>query len=116
VGVVVGNLTDDVSAAVVAGHMWGQGSFSTTILQPMVFYNFPFAPGWELGYDQIISYDWNDSPGSGWTVPVGAVLGRTFSLGGGVGLSAGLGYYYNVVRPRGGARSTIRLNLHLLLP
>ncbi|MDJ0786600.1 MAG: hypothetical protein QNK05_07305 [Myxococcota bacterium] len=116
VGVLIGAPSENSSLALLAGHLWGQDDFSTTVIQPMFWYNPPALPGWSLGYTGAISYDWDGGAGSNWTVPLGAEISRVFALESGIGLSLGLGYYYNVVNPNGAADSTLRFSFGLVLP
>ena len=51
--------------------------FSTTTVQPIVFYNLK-SPGigdWFGGYNNSITYDWSADSGDAWTVPIGAAVG-----------------------------------------
>jgi hypothetical protein len=108
IAVLVGNLTPDISSAFIAGHLWGdENSFSTSILQPMVFYNIPGSDGWTLHYSNIISYDWSAASGNEWTVPLGLGTTKMLSLGG-VGVEPLVGYYYNVARPDGAADHVLK--------
>lgn len=117
VAVLVGNLSAQVSTAFVAGHLWGdENSFSTSILQPMVFYNLAGLPGAAISYSNTIAYDWNTSSGNSWTVPLGASISRTFALKGGTGLDMSLGYYYNVEKPQGAADSALKWAVSLIFP
>jgi hypothetical protein len=106
IGVVVGGV-GDVSIAAIAGHVWGdENGFSTSIFQPMVFYNLPEA--WTIHYNNIISYDWNATSGNEWTVPLGLGVSKTFVLKSGVGVEPALGWYYNVEQPEGAAQHAIK--------
>ena len=117
IAVLVGNLSENISTAVVGGHLWGdEMGFSTTLIQPMLFYNIPTAPGWEVNYNNTITYDWNADSGNRWTVPLGAGVGKTFALESGLGLNLGLGYYYNVEKPQGAADSLLRININFIFP
>jgi len=116
-GVLVGNPSKETSVAVVAFHVWGEeNGFSTSAMQPMVFYNFPADPSWEIAYNNVIAYDWNASSGNAWTIPMGLTLGKTFAFESGLGLNLGLGYYHNVEKPEGAADAMIRLNVNFLFP
>lgn len=86
----------------VIGHMWGEDSFSTSILQPILVYG--LGDGWYAGYNNVISYNWNAPEGSDKAlIPLGLMAGRTWVInekGTAVDLNAG---YYAVNRsPIGG--------------
>jgi hypothetical protein len=117
IAVLVGNLTETISTAFLGGHLWGQqDGFSTTILQPMFFYNMPWAPGWEIQYNNMITYDWNATSGNGWTVPLGLGVGKTIAFQSGLGLNLVAGYYHNVEKPEGAADGMVRVSVNLILP
>ena len=117
VGVLVGSLTPNVASSFIVGHLWGDGGdFSTSTLQPMIFYNFPDTPGVALAYNATISYDWKASSENRWTVPVGATLSKMFDLGGGYGLEAMAGAYWNAEKPNGAADWRINWAINVLLP
>ena len=46
----------------------------------------------------------------------GALVGRTFDMGGGYGLDLGIGPYWNVVKPDGGADWFIKFQVSVLFP
>jgi len=116
VAVLVGNISDSISTAFIAGHVWGdENGFSTSMVQPMVFYNLPDA--WNIQYNNMISYDWNANDSSNaWTVPIGLAVGKVFALKGGHGLDIFAGPYYNVARPDGAANWAIKWGISWLLP
>ena len=117
IAVLVGNLSENVSTAFIGGHLWGdEDGFSTSIAQPMIFYNVPGMPGVEINYNNMITYDWNADSGNRWTIPLGAGVGKTYALKSGLGLNLGLGYYYNVEKPVGAADSMLRFNLNFIFP
>ena len=115
VAVLVGDIGDHISTAFIAGHVWGnEDDFSTSMLQPMIFYNLPGA--WTIHYNNMITYDWNSESGSAWTVPLGLAVGKMVNLGGGHGLEVFVGPYYNVARPEGAADWTIKFGINWLMP
>ena len=83
----------------------------------MFFYNFESVPGLVLGYNATITANWlaGDSDET-WTLPLGFIVGKTFSLGGGYGLDLSLGPYWNAVKPEGAADWFIKFGVTLLLP
>lgn len=118
VGVLVGSLGEQVVLAGIVGHLWSyDGDFSTTTIQPMLFYNIESVPGASIGYTATITADWKaEDSGDRWTVPLGMVVGRTFDLGGGYGLDLNAGPYWNLVKPEGAADWFIKFGVTLVLP
>ena len=117
VGVLTGSISENTSASFIGGQLWGdEGGFSTSFLQPMVFYNVPGAPGWAIGFNNTIAYDWKASSGNEWTVPLGFTVGKTFDLGGGHGLDINGGPYWNVVKPEGAADFVFKFGVTWLMP
>jgi len=116
IAVLVGGITENLSTAIIGGHLWGdENNFSTSILEPMFLYNFPNLPGWEVQYNNTITYDWNATSGNEWTVPLGLGVGKTVMLGD-VGFNIIGGYYYNVERPQGAADSMLRVSANFVFP
>lgn len=116
IAVLVGGITENLSTAIVGSHLWGEEQdFSTSILQPMFFYNFPNYTGWEIQYNNTITYDWNASSNNAWTVPLGLGVGKTIMLGE-VGFNIVGGYYYNVKKPEGAADSMLRVSANFVFP
>ena len=112
----MGPLSENTSGAFIFGHAWGEeNGFSTTILQPMIFYNFPNGDGLTVHYNNIISYNWNASSSNAWTVPLGLGVSKAFALGR-HGLEPLVGVYYNAVRPQGAADWTVKWAVSWLLP
>lgn len=117
VGVVTGNITEDLSFAGILGNVWSfNGDFSVMTFQPMTFYNINAIPGAYLGYTATVAVDWKAASRDQWTVPVGVSIGRTFDIGGGHGLDLNLGPYYNAVRPRGAADWSLRFGITWVMP
>jgi hypothetical protein len=117
IGVLVGSLSENVSTAFIGGHLWGdENGFSNSFVQPMIFYNFPNAPGWVLGYNNILSYNWNATPGNEWTIPLGFTVGKTIDMGGGHGLDLSVGPYWNLARPEGASKFILKFGVTWLMP
>ena len=115
-GVLVGG-AGDVSMAFLGGQLWSyDNDFSLSFVQPMVYYNFPNAPGWAIAYNGVISYNWKASSGNAWTVPVGAIASKATAIGGGYGLEFSGGAYWNAVRPEGAATWSLKWGVSLVLP
>jgi hypothetical protein len=115
--VLVGNPTPQISSAFILNQLWSfDGGFSSAGLQPNIFYNFESIPGAYIGYNGMIAADWKARSGDRWTVPIGFIVGRMFSLGGGYGIEAGIGPYWNLVKPDGAADWSVKLTLNFLFP
>lgn len=115
--VLAGSFGANISSAFIINHMWGnKGTFSTSSVQPMIFYNIPSNPGMALGYNAPINYDWKNTAGSKWTIPIGASISKTFDLGNNYGLDTSLGAYSNIVKPTGAANWQINFGASVLLP
>ena len=120
IGVAVGQVwVFDV--AVMGGHLWGfDGDFSTTIVQPMIFYNLESMSGAYIAYNNTISYDHKQKNGDGnsWTVPLGLTVGRTLDMGDGHGLDLGLGGYNlpSFGRSQGGPKWQLKLAMTWVFP
>lgn len=116
-GVVVGNLTAQLSFAGILNQLWSyDGDFSTMGFQPNLYYNLESIPGAYVAYNASISADWKANSSNIWTVPLGAVVGRTFDMGGGYGLDLSVGPYWNVIKPDGGADWFLRFGVTILFP
>ena len=116
-GVIVGNLTPNISFAGILGQMWSfDGKFSSAIIQPMLFYNFDSIPGAYVAYNAVTSVNWLAEGSNKWTVPLGLSIGRTFDMGGGNAFDAMIGPYYNVARPDGAANWMIRFGISWMFP
>jgi hypothetical protein len=116
-GVVVGNLTEQLSFAGIINQLWSfDGGFSTMGLQPNLYYNFKSIQGAYVAYNASIAADWKADSDDTWTVPLGAIVGRTFDMGGGHGLDLSVGPYWNVVKPDGGADWFLKFQVTLLFP
>jgi hypothetical protein len=116
-GVLVGNLTDNLSFAGIIGNQWSfDGKFNAAVIQPQLYYNFDSIPGAYIAYNAVTSVDWKARSGDQWTVPLGLSVGRTFDMGGGHGLDVMAGPYYNVVRPDGAADWSARFMVNWLFP
>jgi len=118
VGVLVGGFGENVSFALITGQLWNfDGDFSTTLLHPMVMYNFPNAQGWALGYNIATSYNWKAMEASkALTLPLGFTVGKTIALASGYGLDLSTGPYWNVQRPDGAAEFQLKWGVTLLFP
>ena len=82
----------------------------------MVYYNFASVPGLSVGYNGAITYDSNAASDDAWTVPLGAVVGRTFALGDAYAIDLSIGPYFNVVRPDGAGEWLLKVGVILVFP
>ena len=120
IGVLVGAL-GPIDVAVMGGHLWGfDGDFSTSIMQPMLYYNSESIVGAYLAYNNTASYDHKTKDGNGnsWTIPLGLTAGRTFDMGGGHGFDFSIGGYHlpSWGRAKGGAKYQLKLGLTWVFP
>ncbi|MBB3700552.1 hypothetical protein KMW28_20490 [Flammeovirga yaeyamensis] len=116
VGVAVGG-AGNFAFAFIAGHLWGfDEQFSTSIFQPMIFYNFPSKPGLSVAYNNQVSYNWSASENNELTLPLGLSVNRSWGMADGYGLELGVGPYWNVVKPEGSASFMTRLNVAVIFP
>ena len=99
------------------GQLWSfDGDFSGLTIQPLIYYNFESMPGFSLGYDPIITANWQASADNQWTVPLGLTVGQLFDLGDGYALNLFAGAYGVPIRPDNGPQWQARLQLFFLLP
>jgi hypothetical protein len=114
--VVTGGIGDNLSMSPMVSNMWSyDGEFSVMSIQPTVYYNFDFLPGSYIAYNAAITADWKQPSSNAWTLPLGAVVGKTFDFGGhGVDLS--FGGYGNVVRPDNGPKWSLKFGITWLIP
>jgi hypothetical protein len=115
-GILVGILGANTSFAAIAGQLWGQNGFSTTLLQPMIFYNFPKVSGLAIAYNGAITYDHSITEGDKLQLPIGFVINKTTNLGGGYGLDLLMGPYYYPIKPNGGPDWSFKFGITLLMP
>lgn len=116
-GVLVGGFGNWSGAAIV-NHLWGnEGDYSTTTVQPMIFYNFESMPGVALSYQGVITYDWKAKNSSdSWTIPLGLQAGKMFDLGKGWGTEAAFGAYGMPVRAEGAADWEVKATIFFIIP
>jgi hypothetical protein len=90
-----------------------RGSVNQTYVEPLVSYN--FESGWYVDCDPSITFDWTADGANGWTIPMGADIGKAFNLGL-QAMSLQVGSYDFVKRPDGAPQWMIRVQLTLLFP
>ena len=87
------------------------------LIQPFINYNLP--KGWYISISPIITADWENED-QGWTVPIGAGIGRVFRVGK-QPINMSVHGYYNAVKPEIGGEElmgdwTIRTQIQFLIP
>ena len=99
----------------VVGHLWGEGDFSVTTIQPIAFYSFEefLGGGSYIGYSNTWSYDWDSKD---WVIPIGATFGKTFILDGGYLLDMNAGVYPLVETPDGGNDYQLKFGISWFFP
>ena len=115
--VLVGNITKQLSFGGIVNQMWSyDGTFSTMGIVPNLYYNLGFLPGAYVAYNATISADWKASSGNNWTLPLGAIAGKTIDMGRNYGVDLSVGPYWNAVKPDGGADWFLKFGLTVLFP
>lgn len=98
-------------------HLWGEDDYSTTTIQPIVYYNLT-SPGigdWFIGYNARISYDWSaDSSDDAWTVPLGLTAGKTVLRPSGRAVTFNLGAYELLESPNDAFDWQLRFAINIL--
>jgi hypothetical protein len=91
---------------VVASHLWSvagpssRESVEQTQIEMQVSYT--FSNNWYVLTAPTISHDWRAPSGQAWVIPIGADVGRAFTIRS-QDVSLQVGAYYNVTRPNGTA-------------
>ena len=87
---------------------------SSFLLQPIINYNYP--GGWYLTSVPIITANWEADSGDQWTVPLGGGIGKIVKFDNFPPLNISTQFFYNVVKPTGGADWTWRFQFQLMWP
>ena len=95
----------------VASQHWGGNNFNLATVQVIAMYNFADIPGLYAGYNNSITYDWSASSGESLTLPLGAMVGRTFLVQNGDGLDLNIGLYSMVERPTDSPKTQLRFGI-----
>jgi hypothetical protein len=90
-----------------------RGSINQTFIEPELSYN--FESGSYIDWNPSITFDWTADAANGWTVPMGADIGKAFNVGSHAA-SLQFGSYDLVERPAGAPQWIIRVQLTLLFP
>ncbi|GLP96360.1 hypothetical protein GCM10007895_16660 [Paraferrimonas sedimenticola] len=77
----------------IVAHLWGQNGVSSSLLNPIVFYNWSLFGGSYIGYSNSITYDWKASSGNRWNAPLGLTAGKAFVLDNDSILDVNFGFY-----------------------
>jgi hypothetical protein len=75
-----------------------RGSVNQTYVEAEISYN--FESGWYLDCDPPMTFDWTADEANGWTIPIGADVGKAFNVGSHA-MSFQVGAYDLVKRPDG---------------
>jgi len=84
-----------------------------SLTQIEVQLSYTFSNGWYVLTNPTISCDWKAPSGQGWTVPVGAAVGKTFNVGS-QGMSLQVGAYYNAKKPAGAPAWVLQTQFSLI--
>ena len=90
-----------------------RGSVNQTYMEGEVSYN--FESGWYIDCDPPMTFDWTADAANGWTIPIGADVGKAFSVGSHA-MGIQVGAYDLVKRPDGAPQWIIRVQLTALFP
>jgi hypothetical protein len=90
-----------------------RGSVNQTYIEPEVSYN--LESGWYGDVDPPMTFDWTAAAANGWTIPIGADVGKAFSVGS-QAMGIQLGAYDLLKRPDGTPQWIIRVQLTALFP
>ena len=114
--ILVGSIGSQWTYAAIGTHIFGRDKFSTSTLQPMLFYNVPGGDGLAINYNAVSSYNHNTTKGNEWTVPLGLSVSKPWVFESGHAFDASIGFYANVVKPEGGADWTFRFTAGIVFP
>jgi len=96
---------------ILANHLWSfagpRSREDVSVTQIELLLSYTFRDDWYVQTNPTMTYDWHAPQGQGWTIPVGADVGRTFKIGA-QGMGVQIGAYYNVKRPSGTAEWTLQ--------
>jgi hypothetical protein len=104
-------------AGVLVNQTWsfaGESDLNMMQIQGFAFYN--MSKGFSLGYQPLISIDWQRSADQRTMLPVGLQLDKLTMIGGVFPLGTSVGYYYNAIRPDYAPKSSWRAELYFILP
>jgi hypothetical protein len=90
-----------------------RGSVNQTYIEPEVSYN--FESGWYVDCDPPMTFDWTADAANGWTIPMGADVGKAFNVELHA-MSFQVGAYDLLKRPDGAPQWIIRVSATFLFP
>jgi hypothetical protein len=90
-----------------------RASVNQTFIEPELSYN--FESGSYIDWNPSVTFDWTADAANGWTVPMGADIGKAFNIGTQTA-SLQVGSYDLVERPAGAPQRIVRVQLTLLFP
>ncbi|MFT5234049.1 MAG: hypothetical protein ACI9UK_001595 [Candidatus Krumholzibacteriia bacterium] len=86
---------------------------SSFLVEPFINYNLP--NGWYLISDMVLTANWEAESGQQWTVPVGAGVGKLFTIGS-QAMNTRVEYYANVEKPDGAPDWSVSWTIQFLFP
>ncbi len=90
----------------------GRDDVSQMVLQPFINYNLP--DNWYLVSDMDMIANWESSDSQRWTVPIGAGIGKLFSIDDSHAINSRLEGYYNVISPDDGPEWSVNFTLQFM--
>jgi len=90
-----------------------RGSVNQTYIETLISYN--FESGWTVQCDPQMTFNWTANSANGWTIPMGADIGRTFQVGKRT-ISWQVGAYDYLKDSSGAPEWMVRAQLTLLFP
>jgi hypothetical protein len=90
-----------------------RGDVNLTSFEPQVSYT--FENGWSVQTSPTISYDWTADSSNAWTLPLGADVGTSFTMGP-QAMSVQVGAYDLVKHPDGDPEAIVRVQVTFLFP
>jgi hypothetical protein len=90
-----------------------RGSVNQTYIETLISYN--FESGWTVQCDPQMTFDWTADSANGWTIPMGADIGKTFQVGGRT-ISWQVGAYDYLKYPDGAPEWIVRAQVTFLFP
>jgi hypothetical protein len=90
-----------------------RGSLNQTYIEPQISYN--LESGWYADVDPQMTLDWTADTANAWLIPMGADVGKAFSIGS-QSLSLQVGAYDLLMRPDGAPQWIMRASVTFLFP
>ncbi len=101
------------SLRLIERHARAYRHMNQTYIEPEVSYN--FESGWYVDCDPSITFDWTADAANGWTIPMGADIGKALTIGS-HSLSLQGGAYDLLKRPDGAPQWIMRVSVTFLFP